>query len=227
MKKIIVFLEVLTFLFCINVDAKCMSDINVIGYTLVPRFDTNTYKYNVYISGNSISIKGTSTNKKSIIEGLGTFDSPNNINDYTIKCDDETYLIRVFKKEEVVEKDNAYLKNISVLGYDINFKKDVFEYDIEKDENKEINVTYELENYKSTLVYNEEDNIIKLEVTSEDKTNTNTYIIKINALENVSNIENNTIKKKELNNYEKSIVIFVLGIVLLTIMCFLKKLIFK
>ena len=225
MKKIIIFLEVLTFLLCLNVNAKCMDDINVIGYNLVPSFSTNTYKYNVYINGNSITIKGTSKDIKSKIEGLGTFDSLENINDYYITCDNEKYLIRAIKNADSISEDNAYLSSLVIEGYDISFDKEVFNYEIDKD--KDVKVNYELENYASTLVYTEEDNFIRIEVTSEDKTKSNVYEIKINEVKNVSTLDQKDNINKELNNYQKCGVIFGLGILLLTIMCFLKRLIFK
>jgi len=37
-----------------------MKEISITGYELVPNFNTNTHKYNVFINGNSILIKGKS-----------------------------------------------------------------------------------------------------------------------------------------------------------------------
>ena len=36
------FLVVFTFLFCTKINAKCLSDLSVTGYTLVPNFNNNT-----------------------------------------------------------------------------------------------------------------------------------------------------------------------------------------
>lgn len=224
MKKIVVFLEVLTFLLCINVNGKCLSDLDVTGYSLVPSFNTNTYKYNVFINGNSISIKGK-TNTKFEIEGLGNFDVTKNNEIYNIKCNNEIYKINVIKNSNQVESDNAYLEELFIDGVDISFDKDTFYYEIDRIDN--INLHYEVENSLSVVEEIEEDNRIILNVTSYDKTKTNTYIIKINDLETVSNIKKNKINTKEFNNYQKCGAILVVGFILLTVVHFIRKLLFK
>jgi len=202
-----------------------MKEISITGYELVPNFNTNTHKYNVFINGNSILIKGKSKNDNSTISGLGNFDVLTDKGEFIITCDDEKYIIKTFKNGYVDDGSDAYLSSLEVAGNKIEFDKNQFYYEVIKNDN--IDIEYDLSDDRATAIVNENDNNeIVISVTSYDKSNNLDYVIKINELENVSTKNNKKDKIREMNNLEKSIVILMLSLGVLAIMNFIRKKLF-
>lgn len=219
------FLVVFTFFFCDFVNASCMKEISITGYELVPKFNTNTYKYNVFINGNSILIKGKSKNENSNITGLGNYDVLSDKSEFVIECDDEKYIIKTFKDNLVEDSKDAYLSFLEVSGAYIEFDRNTFVYEIERQEN--IDIKYSLSDDRASAVVIENDkNEIVITVTSYDKTNVKEYIIKMNELKKVNLSNNDSKKVREMNNYEKSGVILLLSCSVLFIINFIRKKIF-
>ena len=209
------FLVVFTFFFCVKIDAKCLNDLSVTGYTLVPNFNSNTHKYNVFIKGNSINIKGKS---KYDINGLGSYMIDENKKDIIITCKNEEYKISVFK-DGYKEESKAKLKNLIIEGFDISFDPDTFYYEIDSDTTP--NIKYETYSYKDNVSLSEEDNIITIDVSTFD--DINTYTIKINKT--ISVYAPKKAEKKKLTNVENTIVIsFIVILDLLVLFLIYKKL---
>ena len=211
------FLVVFTFFFCVKIDAKCLTDLSITGYTLVPKFNSNTYKYNVFIKGNSINIKGKS---KYDINGLGNHIIDEAKKDIIITCKDEEYKISVFK-DSYKEESKAKLKNLIIEGFDISFDPDTFYYEIDADTTP--NIKYETYSYKDNVSLVEEDNIITIDVSTYD--DINTYKIKINK--SLPVYASKTSEKKKLTKVENTIVISSIVIFDLLILFLIYKKLFR
>lgn len=224
-KKLKLFLVVITFFFCDFVYAGCMKEISITGYELVPKFNTNTHKYNVFINGNSILIKGKSKNDNSTISGLGNFDVLSDKSEFIIKCDNEKYVIKTFKEGYVEDGSDAHLSSLEIIGSKIDFDKNKFHYEVIK--NNELDIEYDLSDDRATALITENaNNEIIISVTSYDKSNNLEYIIKVNELENVSGENTRRNKVREMKTSMKVVVILFLSFGVLTIMNFVRKKIF-
>lgn len=223
------FLAVLiTFLFCSKIHAACIKKINVIGYTLVPNFSTSTKKYNVYISGSSVTFKAEKFNEKSIVGGLGTFNLKNDKEDFYIKCETETYKITVFKDYKETSTDNAYASFININDIKLNFDKNNFNYEVDSLNEEDLKIDYELEDSRasSTLseITNEEEHTkeIVLSITSFDKEITNVYKIKINNIKPVYKEEVEE-EVKDFNLNQKAGLIFIISLSIMIILNFIRR----
>lgn len=223
------FLAVLiTFLFCSKIHAACIKKINVIGYTLVPNFSTNIKKYNVYISGSSVTFKTEKFNEKSIVGGLGTFNLKNDNEDFYIKCETETYKITVFKNYKETSTDNAYASFININDIKLNFDKNNFNYEVDSLNEEDLIIDYELEDSRATStlseVTNEEEHTkeIILSITSFDKEITNVYKIKINNIKPVYKEEVEE-EVKDFNLNQKAGLIFIISLSIMIILNFIRR----
>lgn len=224
-KKLKLFLVVITFFFCDFVYAGCMKEISITGYELVPKFNTNTHKYNVFINGNSILIKGKSKNDNSTISGLGNFDVLTDKSEFIINCDNEKYVIKTFKNGYVDDGSDAHLSSLEVIGSNLVFDKNKFHYEVVN--NGDIDIEYNLSDDRATASITENDNNeIIISVTSYDKSSTLEYVIKVNELENVNALTNNKDKIREMKTPAKVIVILLLSFGVLVIMNFIRKKLF-
>ena len=101
------------------------------------------------------------------------------------------------------KSDNAYLKKLEIEGYKFTFKKDVFEYEINIDDNvNELKVSVETEDKKATYKILGADDLKKynnkvfITVMAEDGT-TNTYTIRKQVEEEQEEKENTIVEKEE------------------------------
>ena len=133
------------------------------------------------------------------------------------------------KKEEEVEEEyeidftkGAYLTGLEIEGYDIDFRSDIFEYDLKIKDEKELkitpkvgseDVTYKVLNNKDL----EDGSIITIEVIYKDDEIKNYYI----------NISKEKEEKTEKNKKSNFIIIFIVIVVLLVLInvarMFIKK----
>ena len=120
------------------------------------------------------------------------------------------------KHEETKEFDKNVLKEIKSDLVKINIQKDIFEYtitinnDIEKLDLEPIAIN---ESYKVEISNQEiatlEDNKIKITIT-DDKGNKIDYIIKVNILKDISDVEIDNTNYKEKNTYKGKWIILVI-----------------
>lgn len=219
------FLVVLTFFFCLEVEAKCLKSISVTGYQLVPSFSEDVYKYNVFINGNSVNIKADAFNKSDQITGVGNYDVKEDVTSFKVTCNEQEYTLKVFKKNNTPSSDNAYLEYLTIDGAKIDFSKDNFYYEV--DDVTNINIKYDLEDARATSILEEsENNLYTITVTSFDKSNTNKYTIKINKLKETISEQTKKTSVKELPDTVLVLVILMLGSLVLVIMNFIRKALF-
>lgn len=129
-------------------------------------------------------------------------------------------------KKEVKKSNNANLSTIEISVGTIDFNKDIFEYEIEvENEIDEITINAIAEDKKATIngngdyKLNEGLNEIKLTVTAEDNS-TKEYIVRVTRKEEIKEIieETNNVfqeeKAKPKKNYKKTIVIVASAVIL-------------
>ena len=150
------------FSYDINVD-NSVSEINV---KAVPQDETSK----VEISGNTNLINGSVINIKVVATD----------NSFT------EYKINVSKKENVSLSNNSKLKSLNVENYKLNFNSKITDYTLIIDNGvNELNIDYELEDEKSTVMISGNNNLksgskIIIKVVAEDGSETN-YNININV----------------------------------------------
>ncbi|MDD6272510.1 MAG: hypothetical protein PUA90_03205 [bacterium] len=107
-------------------------------------------------------------------------------------------------KINATEKIN-YLESLSIENYELNFKKDVYEYDITIDEEEMLNINYELSDDNAYVSitgngnFNSSENVIVINVNNDYK-----YKINVHKPIKVSYITNDEIIQ-EMSNHEKDI----------------------
>lgn len=150
------------------------------------RFNKNTTNYSIVVENDvkSVNITATAEDAKATVSGTGQ----KNLNIYanvfyiTVTAENgakKSYAITVNRKDEdgnasKLSDDNA-LSSLIIDGYEIDFDKDTFEYDLTVEEDVEkINITANAANSKATVeIDNPEElvvgeNTITIKVTSEN-----------------------------------------------------------
>ena len=188
MKKF-TFLFLLTFFLFIDRES-ALTNITIKNETLSPLFDKNTYVYNVFVNSNTqiITINAT-LEEGEIVTGTGSKSLKNGLNiiELTSYKDgkEANYTLNITRGEIFYDKETSHLKNIIIEGTMLYFEKDKYYYELESDFDR-LNINYELDNPMQTVkVFGDVnltkvENIIKFEVTSENKKNESVYIIKVN-----------------------------------------------
>lgn len=192
--------------------------------------DIIEYSYTVGINVNNLEILATPELATSKVTVTGDKDLKVGENEVviTVTAEDEStkeYKIVVVKKE--LETKEVLLQNLTIDGYNIDFKSSTFEYNLViKDETKLNIITIpENENYNIEVLGNENlknGSIIKIVVSNENGDN-NIYKIKINVDSN-SDIVNDDINKSSDTNYIPIIMVSLLIIlVILNIIQIVKR----
>jgi hypothetical protein len=182
MKKIII---ILCFLFCDRVFA--IDNITIDNESLIPKFDANIKKYNYFTNKDSVTIKVDDNEEIINIE--------NDYYEYNI----ENYTINIYKNYNKEKEDKVYLKDLKIIGYDINFDKNIHEYFITIEDEEMLNINYELSNDKCYVSiegngnFNKSDNIIKINIDNKSE-----YIIHALKSLNVCFVENENDKNEPI-----------------------------
>lgn len=238
MKKSIILLLIIISLFSFKNNINALSNIKIEYGELVPNFQKNLKTYNIFLDENIetlsiICVKEDDDIEVNCNEKIFLNKGLNQEKIKVIKNNGKeiTYTLNINRGEIIDDKDNAYLSNLNLIGYEIDFYKDKFNYEINIDENiDEVLINYELE---SSVAYatmtgginlNKSENYITIKVTSNNKKNTNTYIIKLNKVIKTfkeKEVEKNFFGKENLTKKEKIVIISVISIIsLLTILIF-------
>lgn len=201
MKKIL-FLLINFFFFSTSFYA--LTDISVSNNLLVPIFDNNTKVYNVFVNSDveivSIIVKSeknevvTGSGSVSLKEGINVFELFSYIDNVLI----DKYTINITRGNTIYDKSSSYLSSLSIEGVNLEFNKNVFEYNIEVNEIDKLNISYVTENpsayvkVSGDVFLNKNENNINIKVISSNNENSTTYKIKA-----IKNIKDNIIKKKK------------------------------
>lgn len=116
-------------------------------------------------------------------------------------------LLFSFRLHINAEEKINYLESLNIEGYDINFKKSIYEYDITIDNEDYLNINYELSddnayvNIRGNGNFNKSHNVIYINVNNNYEYKINvykslqvSYIEEDDEIEQMSNTEKNTLK---------------------------------
>jgi len=203
MKKI--FLITLYFFNICNIFA--IEDIQINNDFLIPEFDINTKYYNYYTSLDTVRINVKHSSDE-IVYGSGIHNIVDGKNTIIISSSlNEEYIINIFKNYKKESKE-SYLKDLIIEGYDINFDKDKYEYSINIDDEKYLNIKYVLSNDNTFISiegngnFNKNDNIIRIKVNDTE------YKIHVHKTKTVSFVEQEN--KDENKGLKKEIALFII-----------------
>lgn len=164
MKKITIFI----LLFCV-VKVNALSNIKVNNEELIPSFDKEIKVYNYYTDSESVNIN-VKKDKNEIVNGEGMYTLDNNYKKIIISSNiDNDYVINVFKNYDKREYDSSELLSLNIDGYNINYNKDIYDYDITLNNENNLNIKYEVNDNTSVVItgngnFNKSNNLIKIEV---------------------------------------------------------------
>ena len=195
------------FLFTIKLNA--IENISINRETLVPDFSKETRVYNVYVLSSTeiITINATGeenelitgTGSKSLKKGLNVFEINSYINDILT----ESYTLNITRGEDVFDNETSRLEDLSITGYNIDFKSDNFNYEISLNEDENLEVIYKVSNPKMNVKVSETNDLITIKVISENKKNESVYVVKINKEVKVNAValKSSFFDKKKFDNF--------------------------
>ncbi len=230
-----------------------LSSLKIPNTTLSPKFDKNTLEYTSTITditeltvnavaSNSNAKIMISDNYKNLVKG------ENEIKISVIAEDGTTtknYIVKVTLKltptEEELVKANALLKNLKIDKYKIDFNSETKKYSLTVPfKVKKLDIVAEAENSNATIKVDGNTslkvgrNVINVVVTSEDGTNTETYVISVTREKEIQKVVQtcpDVTSKREWIMFTVSMLLtFTLGIVLGYFLCkkeVLKKILSK
>lgn len=220
------------FLFTIKLNA--IENISINNETLVPTFSKETRVYNVYVLSTTeiITINATSeenelitgTGSKSLKKGLNVFI----INSYVNDTLTESYTLNITRGEDVFDDETSSLEDLSITGYNIDFKSDNFNYEISLNEDEELEVIYKVSNPKMNVKVSETSDLITIKVISENKKNESIYKVKVNKEAKVNGValKSSYFDKKEFDKFELKVIRIAIISVILIVMSILFYLVF-
>lgn len=242
MKHILKCVVVFTF-FSFARETYAISNISVENNTLIPSFNEQITKYNVYVTKETqnVNVSASLSETDDYITGTGNInivDGKNEVILKVIKKDGQiaSYTVVIFKNyEENSDTDNATLSKLKIEGYEIDFDTETFEYKIDIANEERLDISYEQTNENSTVKISGNsnfkigENIVQITVISKSKNNSNTYTLKIIKTVDVfdetdeneeDEDEKNILGKKTLTKKETNIIIIVLISICLIIITF-------
>ena len=198
MKKILFLM-----LFFISFKVYAIDNIEIDGNNLIPVFSSDIKVYNYYTDKDNVNISvNNSSSMYELKEGKNE-----------IIIDD--YILNVFKNYKK-ESGEVYLTKLIVDGYNINFDRDIHEYDLTIDKEDHLDIKYELSNDEAYVSivgngnFNKNKNIIVINVNNQEE-----YKINVYKTISVSSVKEE--KVIELSGIKKEIVI----VLIVTISCIL------
>lgn len=221
MKKII-----LSILLLLPMSINAIERIKINNEDLSPIFDNNIKVYNYFTDKEQIKIEVTSS-KDEIVSGHGIF---------TLDKDEESFIvtsnkygdfkINVFKNYKN-NTDISEILNIDIKGYNLNFDKEIHEYNLNILDEEKLDINYELSNDSSKVNisgngnFNETKNEIKIILDDKEE-----YTINVFKSEPVSKVEKVNTEVKPMSYIKKEIVKFIIITISCTLIFFFYKLVF-
>lgn len=228
MKKviIIIFVFITSFLFTFRINASEENGLKELKPSvgeLVPSFNKNIFNYNIFLDEEKeqISFEASCLNDYKL-EMNDTYKLKKGYNDINIICSKEdniTYKINVVRGENTQDEG---LKSLTIKGYEIDFKTDKYNYEIDlKKEDESLVIDFETFNDKDTVTvsgngaFNKGSNIVKVKVKGEKDV---TYNIKVIKTEEV--FKEIGASTDEISNSEQIVYIVLLIIICIAIIYF-------
>lgn len=221
MKKII-----LSILLILPFSIKAIEKIKINNEDLSPYFDNKIKKYNYFTNEDEINIK-VITSKGEIISGDGIFELKDKESTFIVSSDKYgDFIITVFKNY-IETRSKGEILSLDIEGYNLNFNKDVHEYNLNILDEENLNIIYELNNENTNVKiigngnFNNTKNIIKIILDDEEE-----YTINVFKAEKVSKVENRVSKTKTMSYTKKEIVKYIIITISCTLIFFFYKLVF-
>lgn len=190
----VLLLVVSFFSFGINVYA--LKNIKVDNEQLVPPFNKDITVYNYYTTNDKVKIIVYKELNEEV-KGYGYFNIKDGLNELKVSTKDKIYTINVYKNYKNTTS-NALLKGLTIDNYNINFKEDIFDYNITLNNESFLKINYELYNDSDQVSitgngnFDKENNIVLIEVSNYEKKN----IYKINVHKTISVFKESEYKKE-------------------------------
>lgn len=183
-------------------------------------FDKNKTNYDISVNSdvNNIEVNAITEDSKAkvTVSGNKNLKVGNNKIEIKVIAEDgssKLYIINVLKKDkDYVLSSNNYISNITIKNYDIKFNKDTSDYVLKIKDEKELDITVELEDSKSSYVID----------GNKDLDDGSVIKIKVNAEDNSERIYNINIERKD-NNVTIIFIVIIIILVLVNVV----RIIFK
>lgn len=221
MKKII-----LSILLILPFGINAIEKIKINNEDLSPYFDNKIKKYNYFTNEDEINIK-VITSKGEIITGDGIFELKDKESTFIVSSDKYgDFIITVFKNY-IETKSKGELLSLDIEGYNLNFNKDIHEYNLNILDEENLNIIYELNNENTNVKiigngnFNNTKNVIKIILDDEEE-----YTINVFKAEKVSKVENTVSKTKTMSYTKKEIVKYIIITISCTLIFLFYKLVF-
>lgn len=179
--------------------------------TLSPAFSRSVTSYSAVVDSDKVVIKATASDTSASVSGTGEKSLEYGRNEFTVTVtgnngNTKNYLITISRPD--TRNANAYLKSLTIDGKDIEFEKDIVEYEYKVGKNVDsldIKAVPELESSKVEMSGNEKfqlgKNTVTITVKAEDNSE-KVYKIIVIKEENVSDdlyLDNLKIKGYDIN----------------------------
>ena len=217
---------ILSILLILPFSIKAIEKIKINNEDLSPYFDNKIKKYNYFTNEDEINIK-VITSKEEIISGDGIFELKDKESTFIVSSDKYgDFIITVFKNY-IETKSKGEILSLDIEGYNLNFNKDVHEYNLNILDEENLNIIYELNNENTNVKiigngnFNNTKNIIKIILDDEEE-----YTINVFKAEKVSKVENRVSKTKTMSYTKKEIVKYIIITISCTLIFFFYKLVF-
>lgn len=213
--KTILFITVvfISFFYCDKVYA--INNIKINNEFLSPYFDSDIYVYNYYTYSDKVDIVVTNE-KDEQITGSGIFEIKDGENVFEITSQinniSKKYILHVYKNYKKNNNKSSYLKSLNIKDYEILFDKEKLNYDININDEDELDINYETEENNAKVIitgnsnFNSANNQINIKVVSSNKEET-VYKINVHKTVEVFNEINNIKKSYTLSSNQKKIII--------------------
>lgn len=205
-KVILIATVVISFLFFYP-EIMALNNVEIENHVISPRFSKDIKKYNIFLEEgeNKLVFKCTLEENEEVnncIEHEITSEMQEII--LTSSIGNEEYIFKVFNPSYKV-LEQALLKRLTIEGYEIDFDKDRFDYEITIEDETSLNIDFETLSSVSKTVFegnenlNSAKNIITIKVITSDNKYENNYTITVNKAKAVFNNLNNVKSKSNYN----------------------------
>lgn len=222
MKKIYIFLTLLLSFFSFTIKPSGITNISINNNSIVPEFNAKTKVYNVFVNSKTEIITiNVEKGENELVTGGGSISLKKGLNiieiiSYIDERIIDKYTLNITRGEYTPDKNDATLRTLTVANFNIDFNSNTYSYEIDAGTSKRLDIKYEANNPNSKIKLKgdidlpNEENIIEITVTSEDKKSSNTYTLKVKKTPEANKgVENkkSIFDKKEFTPFELKLII--------------------
>lgn len=218
----------------LHTDASLKSLTSSVGY-FNKTFDSEVLEYTLYVdsSVNSVTLSGEVNDEYATTDGFKTYTLYGDTTRISINVTAEDGTVRTYKVSVVklYKSSNNNLKSLVIEGYEIDFDKDVLEYEITVDSDVDsLDITALVEDYgawakiEGNENFQEGKNIVTITVYAEDGSiKTYKLIVNKEAEKELTVIEDDEEEKSNINTEKIVIIILIILVVIGLLYLIFKK----